>query len=252
MMRLSIITFVALSFVLAEEAIPQTAPAPNSEDQRVIVIEPEIIEPEAAAPSLIESEAAERDPVDVVLRGLAESMRNSAEALVQGDQRLEATKALDAALRLAEGATHAHEIQGLAAFIFEGALARIRQARHQLQSGRPLEAAQTLDYAAATLLSVPAAAGLPAPPAEPPEPEQTPEDVWRVGVVNATGKLLGYIDDIRRSGPEPAIIVESSFYEIGGGDYAVPLEKVLLAPNYTIVVDASENLEDIGVLLSED
>ena len=185
-----------------------------------------------AGPASAQTAAApEPTAFEAVRQGLAHEMRASAEDLDAG-RRHKATKALDRALHLAEFATSTFVLAGESARPFHAALKAIKNARHELQMGRPEDTVRILAEAAQALEG----ASLP----EIADPGLKPEHAAEVEghrVLNARGHKLGEVDGFVEGddGPYIALVGHGGIAGLAETIVKVPLGRLIGAKHFVVV-----------------
>ncbi|MBW7851676.1 MAG: hypothetical protein H3C38_14375 [Rhodospirillales bacterium] len=186
----------------------------------------------SAAP-LAAAEAPVAGRFATLIDGLASSADRAAEALREQDARLEATKALDAAERVALVFDHAAP-PPLAA-LAKQASGAMKHARQALQNGDPAKAAEVLAASAAALRA--ADPGVVTAP-----PKIDADDGPGKDVVNAEGHRIAEIDEVvrRQDGRSYAVLKTGGaidwfgFIDFGNERVVVPLEELVAGKNMVV------------------
>lgn len=182
-------------------------------------------------------------PIARVLAGLRDEMRKAGEHLKAGGQRKLAMETLDASLRLAEFGTRAYGLTASQRRPFDAALESVKAARHEVQMGRPGDAAAILsrgaDGESADLSG-----------AEASLPRSLLSKADGLKLLNAAGKKLGEIEDFRGEGEGLfAEVAHSGFVGLGEKTTLVPVGALLGAENFVVLPDdiSPEAFKDMDV-----
>lgn len=169
--------------------------------------------------------AVSQTPAEAVAAGLAEQLATAARALEEG-RRHGATQALDRALHLAEFA----EASASGTEAFRAALHVVKSARHELQMGRPEDAAQILAQGAAALEPLSDEISMKAVAAT------DLSEVEGLPILNVMGERLGEITGFTEvEGALFAAVEHGNFIFFGGSTAPIPAERLYTGAGFVLL-----------------